>query len=185
MLPDRVAGCDDRQLDPLAVLDPKGLTRSCLVRRILKNQDGQQAIGLARNYFVSFSSFDGVVLQKIKTDDSCASPFHQRPGARGLLRKQFPTVRAFAAEVVWKIISSAPFDEGVVRRPRGQRIVDSLRAQLGQMSETARPAVRDLSAVRIAPITLALAAPEEVPFEPLHVVAVGANKAHCAPAITP
>ena len=48
------------------------------------------------------------------------------------------------------------------------------------MSKAAGPAERDFPAVRVAPITLALAAPEEISLETLHVVTVGVDESYGA-----
>src|SRR5688572_19493818 len=94
-----------------------------------------------------------------------------------MLGQQFPTVRSVNREEVREIITATPLDKRIVGQLRRDRVVDRLRTQLRQMREAGGPAERNLSALRISPVTLSLATPEKVALEPLHVVAVGADEA--------
>src|ERR1035441_4954195 len=183
MFPDRVAGDDYRHFDAVAVLHPERFARPTLVRIVLENQDGKQAVGLAGELLVSPLRVRRIVSRKIKADDARACPLHQFPGAPSVPGEQFPAVGPIGAKPVWVVVPSAPFDERIIGRACRPRILDCFRTQLRQVSETAGPTKRNLPAVGVVPI--ALATTEEVTLEPLHVVAVSVNETDGAASIAP
>ena len=140
---------------------PEYFSCTFFVTTVLKSQDRQQSVGLPGKDFVSPARFRRIQLRNVEADDAVVGFLHQSPRAPGVAGQQFPAVGARTAEMVRIIISSAPFDEIVVGRLRGHRIINGLRGQLRQVRETTGPAKRNLSAVWVGPVIVAAA--EKIP----------------------
>src|SRR5205814_1453205 len=113
VLPDRIARRDHRHIHSPPVFHPERFSRPTLIRRILKNQNPQQSLRLAREHFIRLARLGRIHFHHIKSNHRCVIHLHHLPSPPRLPRQQLPTVRPLLPKQIRIVIPATPFDERI------------------------------------------------------------------------